>query len=380
MKEYLGNDATKEAIQNEIIKTVYDSSLPLFRRLIESGQVRISFMNHHEVSHTFVDPTDKQNVPSNPTIPYVPNSCMQYQLQTCRDFESPSLVYLNRYYWDREFLDEDSDTVLTYQDGASLCYPLENLDALKSKALVGALWPREHTPLMNEPLEGACRGMPLRWKRWLTPQRRWEMQQENPGLAAKQHPAPKPRELLSDDYPEICQNGRGPVGHGDFALRSRQRMIKAIETCPHVTLSGLRVEDEPFACKVFDTVSNDFFFGTVLPGIGAPLPIAFEASLFASQMLLPEEAWEIYGFPTNGGDRRDSWQSRLPTIQLGGEEDITVPFALVKPWWYHSNFFLRSEKMTNACPLLSYTFTPDMSRYEETNSKPAPNQWVGIGY
>lgn len=50
MKEYLGNDASEEILQKEIIKIIYDSSLPLFRGLIESGRVRITFMDHHEVS------------------------------------------------------------------------------------------------------------------------------------------------------------------------------------------------------------------------------------------------------------------------------------------------------------------------------------------
>jgi hypothetical protein len=286
---------------------------------------------------------------------------------------------MNRDYWDREFLDVDSDMVLVYQEGASLCYQLEDLDTLKSKALVGALWPRESNPLIAEPLEGACRGMPTRWKNWLRPQRRWEMQQENPELAAKQHPAPKPRELLPEAYPEICENGRGPVGHGDFSLRSRKWMIQAIETCPHVTLSGLKVENEPFACKVFETISSDFYFGTVLAGIGAPLPIGFEASLFASQILLPEQAWEIYGLPTTtGSDLRNSWESRRPTIQVDGEE-ITVPNALVKPWLYHSKEFLGSEVMTNACPFLRYTFIPEMSRLQE-KSNTESDHWAGIGY
>lgn len=287
---------------------------------------------------------------------------------------------MNANFWDRAFLEKDSDTVLIFQEGASLCYKLDDLEMLRSKALVGALWPRETTPLIAEPIEGACRAMPTRWKSWLRPQRRWKMQQERPELAAKQHPAPKPRELLSEDYPEVCENGRGPVGHGDFSLRSRQWMLQAIATCPHVTFSGLKVEDEPFACKVFETISDDFYFSTVLAGIGAPLPIGFEASLFASQILLPEQALDIYGLPTSGSDLRSSWESRRPTIQLD-EGEMTVPNAFIKPWLYHSKDFLMSEVMTNACPFVQYTFTPDISRLEEaTISKTESDHWVGIGH
>lgn len=49
MNEYLGKDATEKEMQKEIVTNIYDSSLPLFRRLIESGRVRITFMDHREV-------------------------------------------------------------------------------------------------------------------------------------------------------------------------------------------------------------------------------------------------------------------------------------------------------------------------------------------
>ena len=132
---------------------------------------------------------------------------------------------MNRNYWDRGFLDVDSDLVLIHEEGASLCYPLTDLETSQSRALVGSLWPRDSSPLITDPLEGACRGMPARWKNWLRPQRRWKMQQDNPELAAKQHPAPEPRGMLSEEFPDVCETGRGPVGLGSFSLRSRKWMV-----------------------------------------------------------------------------------------------------------------------------------------------------------
>ena len=64
-------------------------------------------------------------------------------------------------------------------------------------------------------------------------------------------------------------------------------MIRAIETCPHMTNSGLEVEDQALACKVFEKVNEDFYFGTILRAIGAPLPEAYAASLFSTEMLWP---------------------------------------------------------------------------------------------
>ena len=283
---------------------------------------------------------------------------------------------MNHIYWEKEFLPADSDTILIHQDGASLCYPLTDLTSLRSKALVGSLWPRNPNPLIPEPLEGPCRGMEVRWKAWLRPQRRWELQQKHPDVVAKrqQHPAPMPRQLLSEDFANnICQDGRGPIGHGGLSLRSRHWMMQAIETCPHITHSGLaHVEEEPYACKVFEEVSHDLYFGIVLVGIGAPLATAWEASLFATQALWPEQAWDQYGLYDN------VLKVSRPTISVG-EDVITIPNVMISPWWYHPNEVLRSEAMNQACPYLSYTFTPDMSRYEESRKQAHPD-WAGIGH
>jgi hypothetical protein len=105
-------------------------------------------------------------------------------------------------------------------------------------------------------------------------------------MAAK-HPALKPKEILPEIFPPVCEGGRGPLGSGGFSLRSRKWMIRAIETCPHMTNSGMEVEGQPLSCKVFEKVNEDFYFGTILRALGAPLPLAYTASLFSTEMLWP---------------------------------------------------------------------------------------------
>ena len=67
MKEYLGSESTEESAAEEIVKTIYDCSLPLFRRTMESGRVRISFLDYHEVRMKGVT---IQDMASTYTLPY----------------------------------------------------------------------------------------------------------------------------------------------------------------------------------------------------------------------------------------------------------------------------------------------------------------------
>ena len=286
-------------------------------------------------------------------------------------------MFLNVDYWRGAFVEADSDTVLIHQAGSTFCYPLTDLMSLKEYALVGSLWPKDHHPLVADPLEGACRGMPMRWKNWLHPQRRWKMYQEKPELAAKHGAVAKPKELFNEDFPKICENGRGPIGHGSLSLRSRKWMIKAIESCPHTIFSGLKVDDEPYGCKVFDSVDHDIYFTTILVGIGAPMPFAFEASLFSTELFWPDDVWLLYGFPDKKGMASHSRPER-PVVDFENE-GFTIPNAVVQPWLFHSIEMISSNQMQNACPFLPYSFSPKHDIHEDT-AMPAENEWVGIGH
>jgi hypothetical protein len=224
--------------------------------------------------------------------------------------------------------------------------------------------------------------MPTRWRNWLHPQRRWTLYQEKPELAAKQDSVVKPREFLTEDFPKICENGRGPIGHGTLSLRSRQWMIKAIQTCPHTIFSGLKVEDEPFACKVFDSVGHDIYFATILEGIGAPMPLACEASLFSTEMFWPDDVWLLYGYPDdqNGKTPRPPTRPERPIVRIDDEE-FMVPNAVVQPWLFHSKSIVGSKQLENACPFVPFTVLP-MKNIDERDSTLGADkvEWVGVGH
>ena len=50
MEQYLGESEREEALR-EITRSVYDNSLPLFRRMIEAGYVRLTIIEHEKVSN-----------------------------------------------------------------------------------------------------------------------------------------------------------------------------------------------------------------------------------------------------------------------------------------------------------------------------------------
>lgn len=209
------------------------------------------------------------------------------------------------------------------------------------------------------------------------PQRRWRKQQSDQGSETK-HTAVKPDQLVPETFPPVCEGGLGPVGNGGLSLRSRKWMIRAIETCPLVAYSGLEVEGKPFACKVYEKVNEDFYFGTVLRAIGAPLPTAYTASLFATEMLWPEQAWDLYGVPEDlKRDLRGGVVTGKPFVWID-DAKFTTPGGVHKPWWYHPNSLTRSTQMAGACPFLPYIFTEKESRWEEATAELTP--WVGVGH
>jgi len=223
-------------------------------------------------------------------------------------------------------------------------------------------------------------GMPNRWRSWTLPQIRWTKQHEAEKRSDHVDRIPTPPfDLLEMDFPQICHGGIGPVGNGGLSLRSRRWLIKAISTCPHIKRSGINVEQMSLACKVIDDVNEDFYFGTVLQGIRAPLPTAFEAALFSTEMLWPEEVLDLYGEMTE--DEREllvseRWgESKLPRyveMQGGG---FTVPLGMHKPWWYKSNDVLLGDHIEYNCPFLRYVFNPENSKWFDYIEEP----WHGIG-
>jgi hypothetical protein len=244
----------------------------------------------------------------------------------------------------------------------------------------------------------------------------------------------------------ICSNGQGPVGNGGLSLRSRQWMRHAIQTCPNTLYSGVEfykdsfdnplyakpmtttiMEEEAhkmkldkektgplelerqtvnsmmkvppdthqYACKVTEDVGEDFYFATVLAALGAPLPTAYEASLFSLEMMWPDQVAggtmspeaamygpyaqeELDGFQRHRFDRRTNISTRQ---QVQGDTTTTtsdnknvkavveghhiMPLGMHKPWWYHPNDMLRQKggQVERECKFLKYLFKPNESKW-----------------
>jgi hypothetical protein len=337
MKSYLGESADDEAVKNEIAKGIYEQSLPLFRKTIESGRVRLSFLNH-----------DKYHVPR------------------CSDFGSSNNALLHHDFWMDEFEDRDSNHVMIIDQHSVLCYPLI-AEHMTEFAHVGSVWPKSHNPLQRDFLEGPCQEMPRFWHSWTRPQRRHK----------GEHGSTMP---LREKLPEVCDGNRAPVGSGGLSLRDRRWMRRAIETCPHVAYSGLDPEnaDHFLPCKVFDEVNEDVYFATVLQGMDAPLPNAYLASLFAAEALWPEEVSEVYFTPSDQHAHNVLVAKDRPKItSVDGDVDLVIPNGVHKTWWYHPDEMLRSEVMADSCPFLPYIYTSNMNRYDEYTQE--KQMWIGVG-
>jgi hypothetical protein len=310
-----------------VAQAIYNRAMPQFRRMMERGQVRITVLNHSK-----------------------------YGLTSCSDFFNPSRALMNVHYWQDEFLDGvDSDMILVMQDDSVLCHAF-NVTLWKDLAYVGALWAPKENPLWLVPKVGMCKTISLYWRSWTLRYRKLD-----------------PNILM-------CKPGYGPVGNGGLSLRSKSWMIRAIQTCPFTPYSGLPRGAAPGStgCQVTRNINEDVYFATVLYGINAPMPLAYEASLFTTEMLWPEQADEFYGPYTNqskydivtkrwgeGNDGLLKYQRMQNKETYGSiasiqQQDLrTVPIGLHKPWWYHPNQILLGSQILQECKFLKYMFDPD---------------------
>lgn len=292
---------------------------------------------------------------------------------SCSDYGNPSSALMNINYWTDEFIDGvDSDFVLFIQDDAVVCHSFD-VESYRDFALIGAVWSKQSFQLK----EGMCNGMPLRWSSWLSSQKRWERQQKR-GVSSipAEKRLPKPGIFLNTSFPDICSHGIGPVGNGGLSLRSRSWAIKAIETCPHVKFSAVNMDESVHACKVIEEINEDLYFGIVFRGIDAPLPPAYEASLFSTEMLWPEQVKVMFGAV--------GWEDQGERYSIHhGDEHVTIPAALHKPWWYHSSALLHSSEMNDACPFLNYVFPLEQSEkwkeWQRLSGEEGKQHWQGIG-
>ena len=336
----LGKNATPQMQLSTVSQRIYERSLPLFRRMMERGQVRIAILNH-----------------------------TKYKLKSCSDFFNPSSALMNIHYWKDEFIDNvDSEMILVVQDDAVLCHPFD-ISLWNDLAFVGGLWPPKWSYKF-----GWCHQMAVLWKGLiLAKQNRLRRQNQ-------------PQYQSVSQLKNLCTNGYGPTGNGGFSLRNKNWMIRAIQECPYLPFSGTTNKNTECSLKKFQ--NEDLYFGTVLLGLEAPLPSAYEAALFSTEMLWPEQAEEFFGTYTQSQrnaliERR--WGSDgLPLFERMQNPKVygadfnasllrTVSIGLHKPWHYQPNDILDGKQVTAECKFLKYIFKPSMTKYDGATWRfPAP--------
>jgi hypothetical protein len=277
---------------------IYERSLPLFRRMMERGQVRIAIL--------------EKGI---------------YNIEKCAQWDI-SAITMNLKFWKEQLINgTDSDMILFVQSDSVLCHYFD-INLWAHFAYVGApwgkggLWPSSCDTIRNQ------------WRLW----------------------APQ-CSLLNPDLvlPRFCNQGHGgAVGNGGFSLRNRTWMIRAIETCP-TQYSGL----ESFS--ITTTTPEDFYFSVILTGMHAAMPSAFEASLFSVESMFPEQAakeyFDVSPFEFNetirrlwGNDtgllmyeRMHQVETYFSNTSMESTADArvfhTIPIGFHTPWYYHSYLF-----------------------------------------
>ncbi len=300
-------------------KSMYERSLPMFRRMMEMGQVRINVIDH-----------------------------IKYGLTDCDNFGKGNNVFMNVHFWQDEFINGlDSDMVMTFQDDGVLCRYFD-IHLWKDFAYVGAPW----VPgwFWTNKIGGAgCDSMRDIWSEW----------------------APKCNGLTeyqaNESSSRFCTPGYGGLqGNGGVSLRNRRWMVEVIQRCPS-ELSGLEMFDSNEGAYTFDS-NEDVYFATILNGLNATMPTAFEASLFSVENLFPEDILEKYElvdrhevvakierlWGRDTGMEAYERMHRNDSYDFGAESATklrTIPFAFHQVW-LHTN--VNDVQIQNECKLLKF--------------------------
>ena len=296
-----------------VAKSMYERALPLFRRMMESGQVRINILNFKK-----------------------------YGLEECDNFGNGNTIFVNIHFWNDEFIEGiDSDIILTVQSDSVLCRHFE-IDLWKHFAYVGAPWPS---------WVGTCDSFCSAW----------------------QNGAPSCNDLtdyqLNESVSHYCTEGdSGIQGNGGLSIRNRSWMIEAIQRCPS-SYSGMENHAS------FHFINEDMYFSTILNGLNATMASGFEASLFAVETLFPEQTDgylnleqsqvvetidRLWGNATGNllydkMHQVDSYFENSSTVE-SVPELRTIPLGFHKPWLYHAKDILQGAQVQKECKFLKFIF------------------------
>jgi hypothetical protein len=293
---------------------IYERSLPLFRRMMERGQVRIAILEKGS-----------------------------FNIEKCAEWDI-SKITMNLKFWKEQFINgTDSDMILFVQSDSVLCHYFD-INLWAQFAYVGAPWGKGGL------WPSSCDFIRNQWRSWAP-----QCSLLNPDL----------------DLPLFCTQGHGgAVGNGGFSLRNRTWMIRAIESCP-TQYSGL----ESFSLTT--TTPEDVYFSVILTGMHAAMPSAFEASLFSVEAMFPEQAakeyFDVLPFEFNETIRR-LWGNDTGLLMYDRMHQVetyfsntsiesttvargfgTIPIGFHTPWYHHSEILNRTQ-IQQECKFLKFIY------------------------
>lgn len=314
-------DKTQMTVDDALYHHIYNSSLPLFQAMIKRGQVRVKILDH-----------------------------TMYNLKRCDNFYNPSAALMNVNYWTGVFIDGvDSDMVLIMQDDSVLCNE-PNFEYLRRYPYIGALW-----------LEYECNLIKKLWKDFTQVPLKEYRDKERSGFLSDQDRRPDLENVTStiDSYCDKA-HGIGAVGNGGLSLRSRKAMVRVINTCPHVLWSGIDLVNRTFPCLVTGEPAEDLYFATVLRGLNAPMPTAYEAAVFSVERVWPSEVTNRFGGPKTYNELVETTRNvmkRVNFAHVNGRIE-TVPLGFHQAHYFNPKSVTLEGDLAAFCPHNPFVLDP----------------------
>lgn len=160
-------------------------------------------------------------------------------------------------------------------------------------------------------------------------------------------------------------------------------MLRAIDACPSNLYSGIPTSGKK--CIVADDAEEDEYFALILYGLGAPMPNAYEASLFGVETFFAEQVKEYYG-------PYDESQLEKIILKRWGKDGLkihermhlrktygytyfnndnnlasstmrTIPLTFHCPWKYHALDITAGPQVQQECKFLKYIFDQGESSF-----------------
>ena len=293
-----------------VAKAIYERALPLFRRMMENGQVRINILN-----------------------------TKKYGLEQCDNFGNGNSIFMNVHFWIDEFIEGvDGDMILTVQHDSVLCRYFE-IDLWKHFAYVGAPW------------GSGCDSFRMSWQNWSP---------SCNGLTEYQ---------LNGSMTQFCIEGRGGVqGNGGLSIRNRSWMIEAIQRCP-TPYSGLEnyasfhfINEDLYFAPILNGLNATMASGfeASLFSVETLFPEQTDEYSKLEQSQLLETINRLWG-KENGFllyekmHRVDSYFENSSAV-ASIPELRTIPIGFHKPWLYHAKDILQGAQVQNECKFLKFIF------------------------